>query len=72
MIPLLVWARRQPVEIVGIEILEEMADMASRSVRINDLSDKIRIVHGDLRDALDCLLYTSQSSLPIRSIGRLA
>ncbi|MGI6519185.1 MAG: tRNA1(Val) (adenine(37)-N6)-methyltransferase [Bacillota bacterium] len=52
-IPLLVWARRQPVEIVGIEILEEMADMASRSVRINDLSDKIRIVHGDLRDALD-------------------
>lgn len=52
-IPLLVWARRQPAEIVGIEILEEMADMAERSVQINGLSDRIKIVHGDLRDAVD-------------------
>ena len=52
-IPLLVWARRQPAEIVGIEILEEMADMAKRSVQINGLSDRIKIVHGDLRDAVD-------------------
>ncbi len=50
-IPLLVWARRRPARIVGVEIMEDMADMASRSVRLNRLEDNISIVHDDLRNA---------------------
>ncbi|MEA4883411.1 MAG: tRNA1(Val) (adenine(37)-N6)-methyltransferase [Clostridia bacterium] len=50
-IPLLVWARRAPSEIVGIEIQGDMADMARRSVELNGLCDKIRIIHDDLKNA---------------------
>lgn len=50
-IPLLVWARRRPAKITGVEIMADMADMASRSVRLNNLEDHISIVHDDLRSA---------------------
>ncbi|MCR4425669.1 MAG: tRNA1(Val) (adenine(37)-N6)-methyltransferase [Firmicutes bacterium] len=51
-IPLLLSARGNPAEIVGLEILEDVADMARRSVRLNGLSDKISIIHGDLKEAV--------------------
>lgn len=50
-IPLLVEAKTQAVHISAIEIQEESADMARRSVRLNGLEDKIDIVTGDLREA---------------------
>jgi tRNA1Val (adenine37-N6)-methyltransferase len=50
-IPLLVWARRRPAKLVGVEIMEDMADMAWRSVRLNRLEQHISIVHDDLRNA---------------------
>lgn len=50
-IPLLVEAKTQAGHISAIEIQEESADMARRSVQLNGLESKIRIVTGDLREA---------------------
>jgi tRNA1(Val) A37 N6-methylase TrmN6 len=35
---------------IGIEIQEACADMAARSVLLNNLSDKVRIDHGDIKE----------------------
>ena len=35
----------------GLEIQEEMADMASRSVELNGLKDRIDIIRGDIKEA---------------------
>lgn len=50
-IPLLLEAKTQASQISAIEIQEESADMARRSVQLNGLEDKIQIVTGDLREA---------------------
>jgi len=50
-IPLLVEAKTQAAQISAIEVQEESADMARRSVLLNGLEDKIDIVTGDLREA---------------------
>lgn len=50
-IPILVEAKTQAAQISAIEIQEESADMARRSVRLNGLENKIDIVTGDLREA---------------------
>lgn len=52
-IPLLVYARRRPKKIIGLEIVPEMVDMASRSVAMNELSDRIEIVEGDIKNAFN-------------------
>ncbi len=49
-IPLLL-AGKSEGRITGLEIQEESADMAKRSVRLNGLSDRISIVAGDIREA---------------------
>ncbi|MGD0276215.1 MAG: tRNA1(Val) (adenine(37)-N6)-methyltransferase, partial [Syntrophales bacterium] len=36
-------------EVVGIEIQEALADAAQRSIRLNRLEDRMRIIHDDLR-----------------------
>lgn len=36
--------------IVGLEIQEEMAEMAERSVILNNLQDKVKIVKGDIKE----------------------
>lgn len=50
-IPLLMEAKYHCAELVGLEIQEDSADMAARSIMLNDLSDKIHIVVGDIREA---------------------
>jgi tRNA1Val (adenine37-N6)-methyltransferase len=51
-IPLLMWAKWKPKRIVGVEIQTQLADMAKRSVILNDLEDRIEIVEGDAREVL--------------------
>lgn len=51
-IPILMEARYGGDNYVGIEIQEEVADMASRSVKYNNLEDKISIDNADVKDAL--------------------
>lgn len=50
-IPLLVYGKHLPKEIVGIEIQEEVAEMAKRSIEMNGLEEIIKIYHGDIKNA---------------------
>jgi len=50
-IPILMEAKTEAAHLTGLEIQEESADMARRSVALNDLTDKITIVTGDIREA---------------------
>ena len=56
-IPILMEARYGGESYVGIEIQEDVADMASRSVKYNNLEEKIVIDNADVKDALE--LYGS-------------
>ena len=50
-IPILLAAKTAGEHFTGLEIQAESADMAERSVRYNDLEDRISIVTGDIKDA---------------------
>lgn len=50
-IPILMEAKYKCAHLTGLEIQPESADMASRSVALNDLSSKIDIVTGDIKEA---------------------
>ncbi len=57
-IPLLLHAKTEGKSYVALEIQEESADMARRSVMLNDLTDDIKVITGDIKDA-SSLLGTS-------------
>lgn len=50
-IPILMEAKYHCAHLTGLEIQAESADMAARSVALNNLSDKIEIVTGDIKEA---------------------
>lgn len=50
-IPILLEAKNQGLHYTGLEIQEEVADMAARSVALNHLEDKISIIRGDIKEA---------------------
>lgn len=50
-IPILLEAKYEGEHYTGLEIQEEVADMAARSVALNHLEEKISIVVGDIREA---------------------
>lgn len=50
-IPILLEAKTESFHLTGLEIQEESADMARRSVALNGLEEKIDIVTGDLKEA---------------------
>ncbi len=50
-IPILLEAKTKGEHFIGLEIQEESADMALRSVALNHLQDRIDIVMGDIKDA---------------------
>lgn len=50
-IPILLEAKCQGEHYTGLEIQEEMADMARRSVALDQLEKKISVVTGDIREA---------------------
>lgn len=50
-IPILLEARSEGKHFTGLEIQEESAEMAARSVKLNGLDDKIDIVTGDINNA---------------------
>ncbi len=50
-IPILLEAKTEAEHLTGLEIQEESADMARRSVSLNDLDTKIDIVNGDIKEA---------------------
>lgn len=50
-LPILLEAKNEGRHYTGLEILEESADMAARSVALNHLEEKIDIITGDIKDA---------------------
>ncbi len=52
-IPILMEARTGERNFTGLEIQPDLCDMAERSVRMNQLEDKISIVEGDMKEASD-------------------
>ena len=71
-IPILMAAKTRASELVGLEIQEESADMANRSVILNDLRDKVKIVNGDIKEAgqlFDAASFDVVTSNPPYMIG---
>ena len=52
-IPILLKAKTMGKQFTGLEIQEECAQMAERSVRYNHLEEDVRIVQGDIKEAAD-------------------
>ena len=50
-IPILLSAKTEAEHLTALEIQEESADMAKRSVELNRLADKISVVTGDIKEA---------------------
>ena len=50
-LPILLEAKTEGKHFTGLEIQPESADMADRSVQLNHLESKIKIVTGDIKDA---------------------
>ena len=50
-IPILMEAKTEASHLIGLEIQEESADMARRSVALNGLEKKIDIMTGDIKQA---------------------
>lgn len=49
-VPLLVLGKYNPKMVVGIEIQEEISEMANRSIQLNNCSENVKIINGDLKD----------------------
>ncbi|MBO6242771.1 MAG: tRNA1(Val) (adenine(37)-N6)-methyltransferase [Butyrivibrio sp.] len=52
-IPILMAAKTRAKELIGLEIQPESADMANRSVILNDLGERVKIISGDIKEAGD-------------------
>lgn len=52
-IPILMEAKTKGEKFFGLEIQEESADLARRSVELNELEHKIEIVTGDMKEAVN-------------------
>lgn len=50
-IPILLEAKTEGEHFTGLEIQEAMAEMAGRSIQLNHLEEKIKIVTGDIKEA---------------------
>lgn len=49
-VPLLLHRKTNNLSLCGLEIQPQMVDIASRSVKLNGLTEKIEILHGDLKE----------------------
>lgn len=49
-IPFLLLGKYEPESIIGLEIQDDMVEMAERSVKLNGVEEKISFVNGDLKD----------------------
>ena len=46
----LVYGKYKPQEVIGLEIQDDMVEMANRSSKLNDTSNIVKFVQGDLKD----------------------
>ena len=50
-LPLILYHKAKPFHVTGVEVQEEVAEMARRTVELNALSEKITILKGNVKDA---------------------
>ena len=62
-IPILLEARYEGEHYTGLEIQEEVAEMARRSVRLNGLENKVDIALGDIKEASVAFSVSSSPSV---------
>ena len=49
-LPILLSGKTEKTKIIGIEIQEKMAEMATRSVKLNNLENRIQIINEDIKN----------------------
>src|SRR5574344_2739945 len=49
-IPLLLYGKYKPKQIIGIEIQKDIYELAVRNVKLNNLEERISIINGDVRN----------------------
>ncbi|WP_297417766.1 tRNA1(Val) (adenine(37)-N6)-methyltransferase [Clostridium sp.] len=49
-VPFLIYGKYEPQSIYGLEIQEDMVNMAKRSAKLNSLEEKIHFLHEDLKN----------------------
>ncbi len=54
-LPILLSAKTNASKIVGVEIQEDIAEMAHRSVLLNGLEEKVKIINGNIKNFYDKL-----------------
>ena len=52
-IPILLAAKKTGAHITGIEIQHELASLASASIEMNKLGERVKIIEGDIKNVLD-------------------
>ncbi|RDW16835.1 tRNA1(Val) (adenine(37)-N6)-methyltransferase [Oceanobacillus chungangensis] len=57
-IPLLL-SKRTVATITGVEIQERIFNMAERNIALNQLSEQLRVIHGDLKEMQDVIGHSS-------------
>ena len=60
-IGILLSAKSNPKKIYGIEIQEEIADIAKRSIQLNNLQNKFKIINDDIKNVIDKRLLEKNS-----------
>ncbi len=58
-IPILIAGKSRAEKITGIEIQDQVADMAKRSVLMNRLQDRVEIISGDIKNARNYIALSS-------------
>lgn len=61
-IPILLYGKYLPRKIIGVEIQDEVAEMAGRSVELNNLTQVIEIYNGDIKD---CYKYIGTNEFDV-------
>ncbi len=49
-VPFLIYGKYKPKEIIGVEIQEDMVEMANRSSKYNEVEDIVKFINADLKD----------------------
>lgn len=65
-IPILMAAKTQALHLTGLEIQEESASLARRSISLNDLDDRVSIIKGDIKNISD---YIKPSSFNVVTVN---
>lgn len=49
-VPILLVGKYNPLKVIGVEIQSEIANLAKKSMILNNINDKVRIIEGDLNE----------------------